>query len=305
MQIEKLILNTKPKKIPLLVFSSKAYNKIQTYLKTDKAKSFEFMFVGNVELTSNEVGNIYLVTNTEIIPQCKNSSVYCETDDEKYTKWLMEQPVEVRKTIRLHGHSHVNMATSPSGTDNDQILNMMNYVSDFFIQLIYNHKGDFTINIYDKKDMLIYKNIDLLIQLESGVIYNPSKKELTYSDTLHPEYDKENNHILLLGDYYYINVNTKEFIAQDDYITISNTKGITINVDKDILKDSNDKLNSYITTAFNSYSSYSSKDYFTDYPINEYNYRDYPLDEDIYDYPLVNNYKKTEHTTKTKKGHKK
>lgn len=206
-------------KIPRILFTTKAYLELQALIQTKYAQDREFMIIG--EVTKKDFD--YIIEHLRVIPQCKNSPVYCETDDEKYAGWLAEnyKPNE-RYKIRLNGHSHVRMATSPSGVDDENILNMMNYVDDYFIQMIFNLKEDITLNLYSKTDLLIYKKLPYGIIFTNGIVYDITNKKLnnfkpltkyniTYTDTK----------INILDNVYY-DMTKQTLIVSDEYYKVEN-----------------------------------------------------------------------------------
>lgn len=239
MIVEKLILNMKDEsKKPVIIFTSKAYAELVSMHKTNYSKSLEFMYIG--EVLKNE--NNYIIKHFNIIPQCKNSGAYCETDDDKYAIWLQQTyDVKDRDKIRLHGHSHVNMATSPSGTDDSNVLNMMSFVDDYFIQLISNNKLVTTINLYDKQSMLIYKNLELLILLENGVLVDNKGKVIAgLKESVNDYKPKYTDKKIIFDTGIYYEWKTKKLIIEDSYMTvyanesIANTKDMSKEYQKDL-----------------------------------------------------------------------
>lgn len=90
------------------------------------------------------------------------------TDDVGYGNWLHKEiSDEDINRLRLHGHSHVNMSTSPSGVDTtwyNQILQgLMN--DDYYIFMILNKRDDYFIEIYDLATNTIYEKKDIVINV--------------------------------------------------------------------------------------------------------------------------------------------
>ena len=151
---------------PKLIYTTKAYRTLLAMMATTHAKTKEFMFLGFVE----QSGKDYIVEDFFLVPQHMCSGAYCETSD-RYDTWINEAvPLDKRRLIRLHGHSHVNMPTSPSGTDDNQIKELCVNVSNYFIQLIINHNMNNTVNIWDKTNNLIYSNIEQYIKINNSLI---------------------------------------------------------------------------------------------------------------------------------------
>ena len=92
----------------------------------------------------------------------------------EYDRWNAMLPTEQRNTMRYHGHSHVNMGTSPSGTDTtfqkdiigrlngdgftpEERERMMEELGDsaFYIFMIWNKRREHYARIFD-----LYNNIE-------------------------------------------------------------------------------------------------------------------------------------------------
>ena len=70
-----------------------------------------------------------------------------------------ENGVEIWNNMKVWGHSHVNMTTSPSGQDDKQIEVFAENAEDFFIRIIANKSGDFRIDLYDFTTGVIYEKL--------------------------------------------------------------------------------------------------------------------------------------------------
>lgn len=165
-------MNKIQKALPRIVFLENAYyNMIKLYTaKITETK--EFMFIGTVSKVDNKGVKVYTIQDIKLIPQESNSGAYCETDDDRYPAWLHENfpTVQDKMKVRLNGHSHVNMAVNPSGTDDNNIEKMMQYVDDYFIQLIINRRQEIKINLWDKEAGLIFNNCSYFIEVGDTLI---------------------------------------------------------------------------------------------------------------------------------------
>lgn len=208
----------KAKTYPKLLYTTKVLKQLLCMLSTKHAENKEFMFLGTIE----KANDTYLIKDIFLVPQTNCSAAYCETDDNKYPEWLNEnfKNIEERKTIRLHGHSHVNMGTSPSGTDDQQIMHLCDSVNNYFIQLIVNHRLENTCNIWDKEQGLIFNNVDQYIIINEELIEFNGKKNMKHisKNIQNGTYNVENN-IVALQNYSY-NLVTGEKIFTDNNITI-------------------------------------------------------------------------------------
>lgn len=90
-------------------------------------------------------------TTTEITPEGLS----------KFGEELLKLPngVDLWNSIKVWGHSHVNMGTNPSGQDDDQMITFKDCGHDWFIRIIGNKSGDLKLDIYNYKQGITYKNI--------------------------------------------------------------------------------------------------------------------------------------------------
>lgn len=252
---------------PYITFSELAYYKMLRLFKADVAASKEFMFIGTVEKPNP---NTYFITDIALIPQEANSGAFCETDDDRYPAWLHENypTIEQKKTVRLNGHSHVNMAVEPSGVDNSNIEKMMQYVDDFFIQLIINRKQEIKINLWDKQNGIIFNNCEYYLQISTAIVKFENSKSTVPSIYLLPELKLENfektesPYIFKHGSIYVDLLNNSTSIKTSllDYtpgkpikanVPLSDLKFINKEF-KDLLKQNNFALNnSYYASIYN------------------------------------------------------
>lgn len=113
---------------------------------------------------------VYIVTDVLVYPQVVTGSTV-EMDETEYAKWLVENGEDERfYNIHMQGHSHVNMATNPSGTDlahQSEIVSQLGD-EDFYIFVIWNKKGDRNIKIYDLEENVLYENGDVSVHVLDG-----------------------------------------------------------------------------------------------------------------------------------------
>ena len=269
--------------IPRLIYTSKAYATLQLMMGTDHARATEFGFLGLVQPVESD----YLVLDFKLIPQEGCTSTYWESDDEKYPEWVAKNiPIQSRKYLRLHGHSHVNMHTSPSGVDNVQINLMSNSVSDYFIQFICNHQMVNTINLWNKEANLIFENIEQYVKIADYYVKIDSKTNLTFdAGRLNVEngvYIATNN-TLKINNSISLNFTDLSVIINDEYLTYSKPKGIQLTAKADEMKKEIEaQFKKYIkkqTIYFSTTPNYPKKGY--NY-YDEYLYGDYPSEEEEY-----------------------
>lgn len=103
----------------------------------------------------------YLVYDIAVYPQMVTGTTV-NTDQIPYQDWLTGLSDEVFPNVRFHGHSHVNMAVSPSSVDiNDQrlIIDQLG-PEDFYIFQVWNKRGEVHTKVYDMKKNIFFDNAD-------------------------------------------------------------------------------------------------------------------------------------------------
>lgn len=147
---------------PTIFISSQAYLKMMLYVRdTDVEIAWHGIVERNVEQ------NWYYIKDVFLYPQIIRSATV-DTDQEKYQDWLNNiEDDDVFNNIRFQGHSHVNMGTSPSGTDlnmYDKFLQVLPK-NDYYIFMIMNKSGSLTSFIYDLAKNTIYESADIDIKI--------------------------------------------------------------------------------------------------------------------------------------------
>lgn len=145
-------------------FSAEAWTKMVMLLKEfDK----EVAWHGVAHRVEDESQDGYVIDDIVVYPQ-EVSGTTVEMDTEKYAEWLMKNADDERfNNIHMQGHSHVNMATSPSSVDlnhQEEILNMLGD-DDFYIFMIWNKSFASTNKIYDLKKNVLFDNMDITVKL--------------------------------------------------------------------------------------------------------------------------------------------
>ena len=110
----------------------------------------------------------YLISDILLYPQ-EVTGATVNTDQTEYQNWLMSQPDEVFNNIRMQGHSHVKMSTSPSAVDLTHQEKILDQLDDnmFYIFLIWNKRNEKTIKIYDLADNILYETADVTVKIVS------------------------------------------------------------------------------------------------------------------------------------------
>lgn len=121
-------------------------------------------FVTRVENTTNE----WLVTDIVVYKQIVTGA-HVDTDVEEFGPWLSlwtEKADELGCSLNFQGHSHVNMAVSPSGTDlQDQATRMADQKKGFYIFTIQNKSRSANYWIYDFDNNIAYDTADIDVEI--------------------------------------------------------------------------------------------------------------------------------------------
>jgi len=108
----------------------------------------------------------FIIKDIFVYPQEVTGSTV-NTDQAAYTEWLYSLDGETFNTIRMQGHSHVNMGVSPSGIDDkhrQQILDQLE-PDMFYIFMIWNKSLSTHTLIYDMASNILYENKDVELRL--------------------------------------------------------------------------------------------------------------------------------------------
>ncbi len=128
-------------------------------------------------------GNGFIIYDILVYPQ-EVTGATVNTDQEKYQSWLMRHEDDIFNNIRMQGHSHVNMGTSPSLVDTTHQEKILEQLDDdmFYIFMIWNKKLESNVKVYDLANNTLYEGKDVTVELlDSGAGLNEfikSAKEL-------------------------------------------------------------------------------------------------------------------------------
>ena len=178
----KLDVTTEHKKIknikkPTLIIDPIAYLKMFALVEKSDV---EISWHGLVKRSKDK--NTYYLYDIIIFPQI-NTATTTDTDETEYVEWITKMmESENFEDMRMHGHSHVNMAVFSSGIDdnyqNDLIKNIK--PGDYYIFLILNKKHDIKPLIFDynKNVMFEGKEVEIIIGNDKTNITNWATKAI-------------------------------------------------------------------------------------------------------------------------------
>ena len=141
-----------------VLFKPVAYAKMLALLKHFDS---EVAWHGTVERMDDDK---FIITDIVVYPQTVTGSTV-NTDQEEYQKWTMTLEDDYFNAMRMQGHSHVNMGTSPSPVDTNhqqQILAQLKG-QEYYIFMIFNKRLEHTIKIYDYANNVMYEDKDVVV----------------------------------------------------------------------------------------------------------------------------------------------
>lgn len=147
-------MSVKTARQPSVFFSDLAW--AQLWAIVDYCKE-EVGWYGLVDV--EETGD-YTITQL-FVPEQEVSGVTTDIEPEaigKLAAQLEAEGIDSSK-LRYWGHSHVDMAVRPSGTDEDQIREYLDHV-DWFIRGIHNKKRESKVDVYDVENNIIHQCCD-------------------------------------------------------------------------------------------------------------------------------------------------
>lgn len=145
---------------PIIYFTMKAYLKMTRLVQSAPQ---EIGWHGIVKkLNTHE----YLIEDIVVFPQVVTGASVTP-DAIEYMNWLYSFDDDTFPHIRFHGHSHVDMGVSPSGTDTKyrgDILDQMG-PNDFYIFMILNKRNDIDLALFDLANNRMYEKKDCTIEI--------------------------------------------------------------------------------------------------------------------------------------------
>ena len=136
----------------------------------------EVGWYGVASRLGEEENDEYLISDIVVYPQEVTATTVDMAEPEEMAKWRLENIEDERLDhLYMHGHSHVRMGTTPSGTDLSHQREVLAQMADdgFYIFMIYNKQLGRTIRIYDMKKNIHFEDKDIHVGFwEDGVDYS-------------------------------------------------------------------------------------------------------------------------------------
>lgn len=177
---EGLNFKYKPKDIPCpypvnLIFFPSAWVKMTTLVQNCDT---ECAWHGTVFISEDR--RTFQIKDILTYPQVVTAATV-DIDEEQYEVWHQSLDDNTYNSLRMQGHSHVNMGVTPSKTDTTMYNDFLQTLSNdsFYVFIVANKKGDFWVNIYDIKENAIYTKNDITMSValvgEPAAWYNTQK----------------------------------------------------------------------------------------------------------------------------------
>lgn len=162
---------------PTVYITTQAYTKMR--MLVDKTTT-EIGWYGTVTKVPGLTG-VYVIEDIIVYPQ-KVTGATCEQLDDKMFEFEMSLTTDQVNHKRFHGHSHVNMGTTPSGVDEQFYHDILTQVTDFFIITVTNKRNEYTTRFYDMEHNILFTDVPISViddeGLELDLWYEESKKQL-------------------------------------------------------------------------------------------------------------------------------
>lgn len=114
-----------------------------------------------------DTANEYLISDILVYPQ-EVTGASVDMDPDLYDDWFRENGDDDRfYNIRMQGHSHVNMAPTPSSVDLQHQEDILSQVRNdgFYIFMIYNKSYKHNIKIYDLRENVLFEDGDIDVKM--------------------------------------------------------------------------------------------------------------------------------------------
>lgn len=154
------VADVKNKDKVFVTFSMKAYIKMRDLVDRFSSEVGWFGFIDKISDLE------YHITDICVYPQLVTGATVKETNE----SWDDDMSIEQIKRRHFHGHSHVNMAPNPSGTDMKHRADQIELVKSdsFYFFMITNKSCAWTAVLFDLANNTVYDTDDILIDVDLG-----------------------------------------------------------------------------------------------------------------------------------------
>ena len=144
--------------VPSVIINPDALTKM--YIYTDECDD-EIAWLGTAYRDTEN--NIIYINDVFLFDQeIASTTVDVSSEDlSTFGEKLLQQKdgIEIWNNLKVWGHSHVNMGTSPSKTDEEQMETFSEGGHDWFIRIITNKKDDLRVDLFYYDQGIIYNDI--------------------------------------------------------------------------------------------------------------------------------------------------
>jgi len=200
-------------KPPTVHFTANAVDKINALVALSK---LEIGWHGIVE--RDEATNTYTITDILVYPQCVSGVTTTATDD--VGMWYMNIPEEQFNKLRMQGHSHVNMAVSPSPTDVRYYETLIVGVQDYYIFMIANKRDDVYVELHDIVNGVIYDSKDIKVTYETDAVTDWAEEQMVTHVIIPPPIVKKESQYPIVNHKYesaYDRLHTESYAEYESY----------------------------------------------------------------------------------------
>lgn len=156
-----VMADTQNLKEPNVVFTPNAKVKMDALVKNyDK----EVAWHGLVTVKQTDTVTYFFIEDILVYPQIITGATV-DADPEYYSAWIQEN-IPILNSIKMQGHSHVNMGITPSGTDESYYKEMSDQIEDYYLFLIVNKRGEIYSRLYDKTQNIVFEDLSIDVLIE-------------------------------------------------------------------------------------------------------------------------------------------
>lgn len=161
--------------VPSVVIKPEAAQKMRVYIEemTD-----EIGWLG----TTSRSGNTIFIEDCYLFRQEVHGTTTEITAEglEEFGNEILQRPdgIDIWNSLKLWGHSHVTMPTSPSGQDDKQMEEFSTNGHDYFVRLIANKAGSIRIDVYEYDKGIEFHNVEWTIESEQNMYIYQNEMEI-------------------------------------------------------------------------------------------------------------------------------